>query len=189
MLSFECGVQACWWAVVTICYSSDTVGLKCCLFHLTRVAVLGEERVVVWQGAVKGWGNSCGRAEQQLMQKSLCSWAAVQRQLHSHRRGQTGLFSGRDSTGKLPPPRWALQGATSQDWIQKALRSCSDLYTFINSGRMFTLGNPFFSMAAYKQRPRIIKTALILLYSAWKPDVKQQNIKFLRDSIRWVTLL
>lgn len=42
----------------------------------------------------------------------------------------------------------------------------------------------------YKQRPRVIKTVLVLLYSAWKPeDVKQQNIKFLRKSIRWVTLL
>lgn len=44
-------------------------------------------------------------------------------------------------------------------------------------------------MSAYKQRPRIIKTVPILLYSAWKPDVKQQNIKFLRDSVRWVTVL
>lgn len=47
-----------------------------------------------------------------------------------------------------------------------------------------------FHMPAYKQRPRIIKTVFILLYSAWKPEnVKQQNIKFLRKSIRRATLL
>lgn len=42
-LSFVCGVQACWWVVVTICYTSNTAELKHCLFHLgSGVAVLGE---------------------------------------------------------------------------------------------------------------------------------------------------
>lgn len=128
----------------------------------------------------KGWSSSwCRKA---CAQEQLCK----ERQLHLHGRKQTGLFSSTDSTWKLPPPRWALQGARFRAWVQKALCSCSDLHTFINSGTMFTLSFP---TSAYKQRPRIIKTVLILLYSAGKPDVKQENIKFLRDSVRWVTLL
>lgn len=107
-----------------------------------RVAVPGEQCGAVGQRAGEGWGNRCERAEQQLMQKS--PWAAVQRQPHSHRRKQTGLFSSRDSTRKLPP-RWALQGTRSQAWIQKALPFCSDSHAFINSGRMFTHKSPFFS--------------------------------------------
>lgn len=95
-----------WW------WPSAAAGLKHCLFHVGSGWLCWVSHVLLCgRGLLKGWVNSCERAEQLLMQKSLCSGAAVQRQLHFHRRKQTGLFSGMDSTRKLPPPPWALQGA------------------------------------------------------------------------------
>jgi len=42
-LGFVRGVQACWWTAVTICYSSDTGGLKCCPSHLGSWAAEPDE--------------------------------------------------------------------------------------------------------------------------------------------------
>ncbi|KAJ7423586.1 hypothetical protein WISP_33307 [Willisornis vidua] len=43
-----------WWLVVTVCYSSDTSGLKHCLVHLSSwTAELDEQCAVVWQWAAE----------------------------------------------------------------------------------------------------------------------------------------
>lgn len=183
MLSALCGVQACWWVVVTICCSR----VKALPFPRgLRVAVLGESCVVVWQGAVERLSEFVwkGRAAADAEEPVLGSSCAKATALPQKEADRSLLWHGQHIEASTTTLSFAR--CRSQAWIQRALRGCSDLHKLTNSGTMFTLSFP---MSAYKQRPRIIKTMLILLYSAWKPDVKQENIKFLRDSIRWVTLL
>lgn len=144
-LGFVCGVQACWWVVVAICHSSDTRGLKCCLFHLGSGWLCWVSNV--WfcgRGLLKGWVNWCQRGS-----SSWCRRACAHEQLCKG----TALTQKEADRSLLQQEQHMEASITTLSfarcqisaWIQKALCGCSDLYTSINSGRMFTLKSPFFS--------------------------------------------